>query len=294
MSAASARFLVDRRGLNGLRSELLAPPRHHVTPPAVVAQGPRPWAGIGLCAGHSLTRGLPLDTLALLLALEHTRRALGVHTATLVLGDLNACAIGLPRHAVEAHATWTEARLVWIAQRLTLPLVVRRGSDLAGWAEAARVAESNQHLGAYEVHQLAQMRSMARRGARVKVGWRMPGMARDESYFDALYRRCFGASVPLASVYAVGGRGLHPSRPRACPYVTATPDERILLRAGEDVRAKLDAARPAAPREVNGYQRLVRKVGRELGRLGSLPSGRYPEDTVQALLDEIPPERPPS
>ena len=270
-----------------LAGELFVHPRHHALADEAVA-GATPWAGIGLC-GAELSRGLPVDVLALLLALDDTRVALRAEHALVVIADSNARAVGFAKADVERRAAVTHARLAELAALLQLPLRFARGADVARWSDAARVARRLPHAGPYEVHQLAQMLALARAGATLKVGWRARGMLGDEAYFDRLYGVVADQAPALGFVYAVGGRGLHPSRPRACPYVVMRPGERILLDPGERIDAKLAAAQAEAPREVLGYRRLLGKLGRELARRCGERIARPHEQRVQVLLDRLAP-----
>ena len=68
-----------------VRGELFAPVGQQAADPVVPIPDATPWAGIGLCSS-ALSPALPVDTLALLGGLEHTRRALIKWQATLRQG----------------------------------------------------------------------------------------------------------------------------------------------------------------------------------------------------------------
>jgi hypothetical protein len=260
-----------------LHTEVFGPSRFQRVDPAVATTGDAVWFGLGLC-GEALSRGLPVDVLALLTAQELLRRALGLRRSLVLVADSNAVAVGHPRAAVEAVADRAEDTLHRLGAVLDLPFECVRGSAVATWREAAGLDASSP----YEAHQLAQMEAMRRAGASVKLGWVMPGSHRDERYFDRLYRERVGGSVAFA--YAVCGRALDPRRPRACPYVATRPDRRLVIGTGESVRAKLHAAHQY-PREVAGYRRLLRRIGRGLARLRGTPTRCRPEQSLQRILD---------
>src|SRR5690606_11133785 len=117
----------------------------------------------------------------------------------------------------------------------------------------------------YDAHQMVQMAAMAERGATFKIGWVMSSGVHDEAYFD----RRFEALHPgaMAFAYSVCGRALNHRRPRVCPYVAVNPSERVLLQRGESLEHKFRLAPPDAQREVGGYLRLLRKIGRAVAQL---------------------------
>jgi len=263
-----------------VRGELFAP--LGLQSPGPIAPNATPWAGIGLCSTR-LSPALPVDALALLCGLERTRRALGARMAWCLLADSNAQAVGFDPGAVEAAAARTETVLRSVCRQLGFPVQCIRGSEV----EASPLPPTLRTLPPYEAHQLAQMRAMARRGAAVKVGWRLSSSARDEAYFDRLYRAHVGP-VDLAFVYTIGGRTFDSRRPRACPYVVTDPGARMLLRRGERVLERLDRERARDPRAARGYTKLVRKIGRELATLAGHRPHRCPEVHVQSVLDALP------
>lgn len=263
-----------------VRGELFAP--IGLQSPGPVVPNATPWAGIGLCAAK-LSPALPVDTLALLCGLERTRRALGARVSWCLLADSNAQAVGFEPDAVEATTARTEAVLRSVCRHVGFPVRFVRGSEVASVTLPAPLRA----LPPYEAHQLAQMRAMAQRGAAVKVGWRLSSSARDEAYFDRLYRTHLGHR-DLAFVYTIGGRTFDSRRPRACPYVVTDPSARMLLRRDERVLERLERERTRDPRAARGYAKLVRKIGRELATLAGHRPHRCPEVHVQSVLDALP------
>lgn len=268
-----------------LRYDLFAPPPCQRVHGDAVVRARAVWLGIGLCSGQAISQGLPVDVLAMLLGQEALRRALGVEHSEVLIADSNAIAVGFSRTEVEAAASSTEATLERVAERLSLPIRCVRGSTIAPWSAVAR-DERLAREEPYDAHQMAQMSAMTERGACVKVGWVMSSGVHDESYFDGRFESLYPGT--MAFVYAVCGRALNHRRPRVCPYVAVNPAERILLRAGESIGEKLAAVAPEAEREVGGYVRLLRKIGRAIAQLGG--NGRAPrmaELVVQDLLDRL-------
>ncbi len=237
------------------------------------------WFGVGLSSGD-VSRGLPADVLVLVYAQEMLRRELGYAESRILVADTNALGDGiaqLPVHRARARA---ERTLRSVVSTLGFPVTVLRASEVDG--EADSIVRDLDAPNPYVARQIGQTEVMRRRGAGVKLGWSLSGVMHDELYFDELYDRAFGAGVSF--VYTTGGRTLNPRRPRACPYLCAEPDERLLLRPGERVQAKLEeAARPMA----RGYRRLLAKLARAHHRL---KGERYktPEELLQSIVDALP------
>jgi len=216
----------------------------------------------------------------MLLGQESLRRALGLSESIVLVADSNAAAVGFPRQAVERVAAAAEGTLRNVGEMLGLPLQFVRGSEIAPWSAVARCSSSKDDP--YDAHQLAQMAAMAERGATVKVGWVMSAGSHDEAYFDGLFESRFPGAMSF--VYSVCGRALNHRRPRVCPYVATHPGQRIMLETGERIEAKLASATQEDEREVAGYRRLLRKIGRSLAQIHG---GRAPRDAELLVQDLI-------
>lgn len=277
-----------------LAGEVFAPASRQRLHASAIARARVPWLGIGLCGtvaanGTAMSRGLPIDVLAMLAALETVRRALHADRGVILLADSNAIAEGHSRAHVNAVSARIRETLTAVGGQLGFPLELVLGSDVTPCdriapAPAPAPAPATGAMAGYVRHQLAQMRAMAAAGASVKIGWRLSGDGTDEAAFDRRYEADEGAP-PMAFVYAISGRGLDPSRPRACPYVAVRPEERVLLAEDEHIEAKLARARTSAPREANGYARLLGKIARSLARLSGRRAERPFERDLQALLE---------
>ena len=103
-------------------------------------------------------------------------------------------------------------------------------------------------------------------GVNLKVSWALKGS--ESSHEMELYRQ-FNRQVnnSFGFVYVVPGRTFNPKRPHAAPYFCKNPEERILIRAGENVEDKINSAR-----ERHGHQamELYRKGLKELGIEGDI------------------------
>jgi hypothetical protein len=265
-----------------LSAEVFAAKQHQRLDRDALAGGDSVWFGLGIC-GTTLSAALPIDVLLLLCGQELLRRALGLRRSIVLVADSNAIAVGHPRAQVQAVAERVEGSIARLRSALDLPVDCVRASAVASWSEHARHEALVRGLPAYEAHQLVQTEALRRAGATVKLGWIMPGGARDERYFDRLHRERGGGRVAFA--YTVCGRGLAVGRPRACPYVVERPDERILVAPGESIANKLHRARHRAPRETAGYRRLLRRITRTIARMRGAPIRRAPERELQSLLD---------
>jgi hypothetical protein len=241
------------------------------------------WCGIGL-SSHHVSRGLPIDVLSLVFAQEWTRRALALETSTIVIGDTNALAAGMWPIEVYRHARHVVDTLADVIDQLRFPVSIVRSSRLERSESLTRIQGRYFAPNRYVGHQLAHMDLMAKRGATLKVGWRMSASRFDERYFDRLYARQGGPEI--GSIYGMCGRTLDPRRPRACPYLCSDPRWRILLRHGESIEAKLSGVESVQQPAARGYERFLRKLGRAYQRFCRPPEPE-PLAALQGLLDQL-------
>lgn len=239
------------------------------------------WFGVGISNGHA-SRGLPVDVLAMVFAQEMVRRALGQTHSRILIADTNAWRSGVDELAAHRVAATVERVLTAVVESFGFPIRVFRASAHPRADEMEALAQRLDAPNPYVAEQMAQMELMRREGSTIKVGWRLSRSAFDESYFDAQFDRNF-ESLPIY-LYTIGGRSLSSKRPRACPYLCDEPKSRVLLQRGENVRAKLGADRPAS----RGYRRLLAKLARAHDRLVGGLDPRRPEETVQAIIDDLP------
>lgn len=286
MTATSALETMPRlRGAKVLRSEVFAAVQFQRMDPIALSRADAVWFGLGLC-GKRLSTALPVDVLVMLAGQELMRQALGLRHSVVLIADTNAIAVGHPRAAVHAVADRVERQLLELAAALGFSIDLVRGSQIAPWSTMARQDVEVATLPPYEAHQVVQMDRMAQRGATLKLGWVMPGARWDERHFDALHRA--HGHARLAYAYTVGGRAFDPHRPRQCPYVAEVAATRLVVGSSVPIAEQLEAAREHAPREVNGYRRLLRRIARALAQLEGEPCRIRSEHAVQAILDRMP------
>jgi hypothetical protein len=239
------------------------------------------WFGVGI-SNHHPSRGLPVDVLVMVFAQEMIRRALGQGHSRILVADTNALRSGIDELAVRRVAGAVQRTLESVTRDLGFPTRVFKASTHPQAEAIGALADRLEASNPYAAEQMAQTELMRREGSTIKVGWRLSRSAFDESSFDAEFDRNF-AQGPMY-LYTIGGRSLDPRRPRACPYLCADPDRRILLQRGENVRAKL---RDDGATE-RGYRRLLAKLARAHERLVGGLDPKRPEDTVQAIIDRLP------
>jgi hypothetical protein len=263
----------------------------------VVSGTPAPesvFVGIGLSAPCELSRGLPLDTLGLLFAAEHARRAVDARTMTVLIADAHALANGHSSEAISECARAHEQTLGRVLERLGwshVRLVSARelhalDSHARLHAEIRRAAPRDEH--AYVTSQLADIEYFSRTsGGILKVGWALSGgsSARDERAFDARFRRWVGTHVPF--VYSKAGRTLDDQRRKAAPYLLKDPSRRVCLSRGERVREKLEGASAhVSSSTLRGVRRHLRAIARGYKQLECPLFGNV-EEQVQTLLERL-------
>ncbi|MEM7136525.1 MAG: hypothetical protein AAF500_08100 [Myxococcota bacterium] len=237
------------------------------------------WFGVGVAA-DAASRGLPVDVLILVFAQEMVRRTLGHSKSTILIADSNACDAGVPRLDVHRAASSAQAPLEALIDHFGFPVTVRRASSLAPAREVAKRQAALEIDNGYVAQQLVQTDIMREKGAGVKVGWALSAATYDETYFDRLYASRFGSRVTFA--YTIGGRTLNPQRPRACPYLCRSPEERLLLGRPENAVRKLyEGTNTTAAK---GYRRLLGKLARASQHLTGRDPGT-PESFLQSVVD---------
>jgi hypothetical protein len=260
----------------------------------------RVYAGIGL-AGAQLSEGLPIDVLALIATVEHLRRSSSSRQAMLLIADSNARAAGFFHEHVDRLADRYVCQIRRACHYLNFDIEVRESSSLPLDRQTTRrVAASGTALPAYVRLQLEQMLLLHARGYHIKVGWQMTGATRDESHFDAMFRRRFGGAASsshegngVLGIYSGPGRSFDPARPRACPYVASPGQTRILLGQARNVRAHLETEFWRKPQMARGYRRHLLKIARSLRSLAppsmqSLPSLDFLQAINAAICGDSP------
>lgn len=247
----------SRQGLAGFPHP--APPR-------------RVMVGIGLCSGTTVSRGLPIDVLGLLLSAESLRRTIGARWVTVLVADEHARRAGADPLAVARQTRVVTTLLARCIRCELLPcLEVLRAGRLHHERSYQRVladVERRAHDddGDYLRRQLADMHWLASLpGGTLKLGWALDDRdcehRRDEVAFDQRYRQLCGND--LGFVYCKPGRTLDPLRPKASPYIVLSPRQRVLLEPAEASLEKVDAAPREAARGVKHLLRAIIRVANQ-------------------------------
>ena len=260
------------------------------------------YLGVGLCTRDSLSQGLPVDLLGMILPAEAIRRAVAASQIVVLVADTHATTNNLPLGQVERRARRTVGAVARIARRLGLTrLVVLRASALDRETEFVRtlstVTGAAQCTGGRDYHpyvlrQVADVAYFAERfGPVVKVGWAMsskplPSTTLDEAAFDRLVEPLTGARA--AYIYCSPGRALDDGRRRVPPYIVHDPARRVLLRHDEDVAGKLArAAACVSPGTLRAVRNHLRRLTASYVRVLEPVRGASVEDRVQAILGRI-------
>ena len=245
--------------------------------------------GVGLCNRRRLSTGLPLDVAGLILPAEQLRRAAGADELLLLVADRHALTNRLDPARVEQRARDTVELLRRMSRQCGLGARVIRAStfhDRRAYREV--LAEIRRRLpGAHEYvqRQLADCIHFDQlRGGILKVGWTAgrPAAA-DEVAFDRRLRGCYDG--PISFAYCKPGRTLDGAA--VPPYVSADPDRRICLDAGEDPAGKLaDAGDDRGHRACRRHLKAIAYTyARHVAPLRRGPLEHRLEALISALLD---------
>ncbi len=250
--------------------------------------------GVGVCSARgTISRGVPLDLVGLVLSAERVRSRLDAHRVIALVVDAHAARSGVPSAAVAAQTARVEDALLRLSARCRIPLSIVRGSDLHRTREHARARRAVTEIGGaeladYVMLQTADTHALGLRYGRIlKLGWSLGGVAaeRDERFFDRLYRRWLGSSASF--VYTRAGLTLSRERPRAAPYVVVQPEARLLCDANEDPGPKLEgASRTLTPDRVRAVRNHYARLARAYSRLGTPLEGPL-ERRLTGLLDDL-------
>lgn len=255
-------------------------------------QGGKLYYGTGLCNSHCLTIGVPFDVLAMVLVAEKMRRALGFSGVIHHIADTHAlCNFPTDNEGVAIKAVEFEMVMKKVVARLELShfSIVRSSSFDASLEYSVFMQRVNRfENGEYARRELADMLWYQKNhNVALKLGWAAKGFECDERWYDNDFISRFGQA--LSFVYTKPGRALSSSNIRAVPYVATTEEDRIFLRAGEQVQAKLDNAAKKTKREI--VQGVINHLGAicrlyEGLKIGPLDKGSVPKK-VQQIINHI-------
>jgi hypothetical protein len=252
--------------------------------------------GTGLTTSKALSAGLPFDVLGMVLAAEKLRRTLGLEHIYHHIADTHALTNAFATAPeVQARAGTVEATMGRVATHLGIKdrLTVFKSSSFDGTPEYTALLDTVvTGKNDYVRRELADMRwYREKHGAAMKLGWVVQttpsGQGFDERMFDNEYQNCFGKD--LMFVYLRPGRTFDKSRPRAAPYISVPDEQRILLKAGEDVEAKVAKAKALWPdKTLGGALNHLAAIIRTYDQIAPEPSGQGAvTGRIQTIIDRI-------
>ncbi len=258
--------------------------------------------GIGVCAPTTMSRGVPLDLLGVVLPAESIRRAAGADELILLIADSHAEASGHAPALVETQANAIAAALDRL--RAVCRLDAIRTVYASSYSSSAQYRSILAHVrrvtppgSEYVQRQLADILFwQGQRQHLLKVGWALPqsplGGRRDEVAFDRALYKAGGRDVGFA--YCRPARALNDRAPRVSPYVVRNPAHRLLLTPTDDARDKLAAASElVAPQTLQGFARHLRLLLYTFGKFADPVRGEPLAGRADSLLRRLAPELPP-
>lgn len=250
--------------------------------------------GTGLTTPRVLSVGLPFDVLGMVLVAEKIRRALGLSSIIHHIADTHALSNDFAtQESVENLAREVEGTMYKVSAHLKIPkLRVVRSSSFDQTEEyLALLKRIDTSKGEYVRRELADVLwYRAKFDLVLKMGWIIQASETakgfDERLYDAEYIRLFGQD--LSFVYLKAGRTFDRKRPKASPYIAIPSEQRILLKAHEPVREKLDEAFSRWPdRTFGGATNHLKAIVRLYEKLMGPLDREQLEDKIQAIIDRI-------
>lgn len=250
--------------------------------------------GTGLCTARELSDALPFDVLGMVLVAEKIRRGTGMKTIYHHIADTHAKSNNLFRDEdVDRQANIAREALGKMAQNLELEnfeiLLASEFDQTPEYREIYNGIDTDKHD--YVRREVSDMEWYNRyRGVVVKLGWIIQAaetdLGFDERVFDREYKSTIGGNLSFA--YLKPGRTFDKSRPKVSPYIHIPGEARILLKAHEDVKAKVaEAERKLGDKHLGGARRHLTNIIRLYEKLfGSLGNICF-EDKIQAIIDKV-------
>jgi len=262
-----------------------------INPDSLVSDGSI-YYGTGLCTTKELSIGLPFDVLEMVLVAEKIRRSLGMRRIYHHIADTHAKSNRIFRDEdVDYQANVAKETLERMAENLRLEnFEVLLASEFDQTPEYRAIYERiNTSKHDYVKREVADIEWYRRnKGVTIKLGWIIQAtetrLGFDERVFDREYEAIIGKK--LSFVYLEPGRTFDKSRPKVSPYIHIPGETRILLRKGEDARAKIsEAEKRLNDKHLGGARRnlinIIRLYEKLFGTLGKIPY----EDKIQAIID---------
>jgi hypothetical protein len=250
--------------------------------------------GTGLCTARELSDALPFDVLGMVLVAEKIRRGTGMKTIYHHIADTHAKSNRLFKDEdVNYQAASVKRTLERMAKNLGIKnfevLLASEFDNSEEYAEIYRNIKTDKHeYVRREVADIEWYRNYKR--VNVKLGWIIQAtetdLGFDERVFDREYKTIVGEG--LSFVYLKPGRTFDLSRPKVSPYIHVPGEARILLKANENVKAKIvETEERLGDKHLGGARRhlanIVRLYEKLFGSLGNIPF----EDKIQTIIDNI-------
>lgn len=238
--------------------------------------------GIGLCNRHALSCGMPADVLRMVAISEKIGGK-----KTILIADAHAKFNGFGHKEIDRVAHMQQDTLQGVCGKLGLRnWEIVLASDIIGNPAYQSILRTINEENEYVRKELADIWWMRQeRGVMLKVGWALNGSRNSsETFFDGKFSS--GKGGEMSFIYVESGRTFDPAKPRAPPYFCDNPQNRMLLKAGENAQAKIAKAREVfgeagVNRGLNHLKLLVRVFE---GMAGTVERGQAHE-RIQAMLD---------
>ena len=215
--------------------------------------------GIGLCNRHSVSQGLPIDVLSIVLMSERV----GTDKCILI-ADTHAKSNGFDWQEIDRVAKQNQETLYRVCENLALPrwgIVTASSIDQA--REYQEILNSINEENEYVRRELADIEWFRQnKGTRLKAGWSLNGN-RDssETFFDKKYKELF--SDEMSFLYLEPGRTFDPKKPKSIPYFCEDTEARIVLDRAENIEEKFRRAKDCFGEQgVRTYQKFLNHLVR--------------------------------
>jgi len=250
--------------------------------------------GTGLCTARELSDALPFDVLGMVLVAEKLRRGMGMKKIYHHIADTHAKSNDIfSSEDVDRQANVARETLGRMAQNLGLEnfeiLLASEFDQTPEYREIYEGIDTSKHD--YVRREVGDMEWYNRyKSVVVKLGWIIQAtetdLGFDERVFDREYKAVIGGD--LSFVYLKPGRTFDKSRPKVSPYIHVPGEARILLKANEDVKAKItEAEKRLGDKHLGGARRhltdIVRLYEKLFSSLGNIPF----EDKIQTIIDNV-------
>ena len=235
--------------------------------------------GFGLCNRISLTQGLPIDALGMILVAE-----LLAEEKTVLIADTHAQSNGFDKKSIERVASEQEKTVIKALCNLGFS-----GWDVIRVSSIDSTGSYNNLLGkisapnSYIRRELADMVWLhEQKGVNLKLGWAIKESTSGEVEFDKRFREQFGGL--LSFMYTHSGKTFDPLKVRSAPYLCIDPQARILLSSEEDVHSKIASARDRfGEKTMRPYEKLLGHILALYDKVVEPTTGSLQDRTQQVI-----------